>query len=67
MVLCNIHTIIIDGGVGSTAKWTKEEDDALRKAVVLNDAKNWKQIATALNGKRTGVQCLHRWNKVLKV
>jgi len=49
---------------GST-KWTKEEDDALRKAVDENGPKNWKQIANHLP-ERTEVQCLHRWQKVLK-
>jgi len=46
-------------------KWTKEEDDALRAAVEENGAKNWKLIAERLQ-ERTEVQCLHRWQKVLK-
>jgi len=46
-------------------KWTKDEDDALRQAVELNGAKNWKMIAERLP-HRTEVQCLHRWQKVLK-
>uniref|UniRef100_A0A7S1B5E6 Uncharacterized protein n=1 Tax=Corethron hystrix TaxID=216773 RepID=A0A7S1B5E6_9STRA len=46
-------------------KWTKEEDDALRAAVEENGAKNWKLIAERLQD-RTEVQCLHRWQKVLK-
>jgi len=46
-------------------KWTKEEDDILRIAVEENGAKNWKQIAKQLP-ERTEVQCLHRWQKVLK-
>jgi len=46
-------------------RWTTEEDDALRKAVEENGAKNWKMIAERLP-ERTEVQCLHRWQKVLK-
>lgn len=46
-------------------KWTKEEDDALRQEVEKNGAKNWKLIAERLPD-RTEVQCLHRWQKVLK-
>lgn len=45
--------------------WTKEEDDALRAAVVRFGRKNWKFIA-AVVPHRTHVQCLQRWNKVLK-
>ena len=47
-------------------KWTKAEDDVLRKAVTMYGAKEWKKIAAVLGGSRTSVQCLHRWNKVLK-
>lgn len=46
-------------------KWTPEEDAKLREAVEANNAKNWKRIARSLPG-RTDVQCLHRWQKVLK-
>lgn len=46
-------------------KWTKEEDEALRSAVELHGARNWKHIALSLP-QRTEVQCLHRWQKVLK-
>lgn len=46
-------------------KWTKEEDDILRQAVEENGAKNWRQISKKLPD-RTEVQCLHRWQKVLK-
>jgi hypothetical protein len=41
------------------------QDDALRAAVEENGAKNWKLIAKRLPD-RTEVQCLHRWQKVLK-
>ena len=46
-------------------KWSKQEDDALRLAVDEIGAKNWKQIAARIHG-RSEVQCLHRWQKVLK-
>jgi hypothetical protein len=49
----------------STGKWSQEEDATLRSAVSSNSAKNWKKIAQHLPG-RTDVQCLHRWQKVLK-
>lgn len=46
-------------------KWTKQEDEALRAAVEENGAKNWKLISQRLP-QRSEVQCLHRWQKVLK-
>ena len=46
-------------------KWTTEEDSVLRFAVAETGAKNWKNIAKKLP-LRTEVQCLHRWQKVLK-
>jgi hypothetical protein len=49
----------------STGKWSSEEDASLRRAVDANSGKNWKKIAFFLPG-RTDVQCLHRWQKVLK-
>jgi len=49
----------------SAGKWTPEEDAALRQAVNANSGRNWKKIATQLPG-RSDVQCLHRWQKVLK-
>ena len=49
----------------SMGKWTPEEDAKLRASVGANNAKNWKRIAKSLPG-RTDVQCLHRWQKVLK-
>ncbi len=45
-------------------KWTTEEDTKLIAAVKQHDGKNWKLIASYLDGK-SEVQCLHRWNKVL--
>jgi nuclear transport factor 2 (NTF2) superfamily protein len=44
--------------------WTLEEDNILTQAVEKYGGKNWKKIAEFLRG-RTGVQCLHRWQKVL--
>jgi len=49
----------------SMGKWTEEEDELLRQAVAEHSAKNWKKIASHLPD-RTDVQCLHRWQKVLK-
>jgi len=49
----------------SMGKWTEDEDEQLRRAVKKHNAKNWKKIATDLPG-RSDVQCLHRWQKVLK-
>lgn len=46
-------------------KWTKAEDEALRAAVEEHGAKNWKLISQRLP-QRSEVQCLHRWQKVLK-
>jgi len=46
-------------------KWTLEEDRILRQAVEDNQGRNWKKISEGIPG-RTDVQCLHRWQKVLK-
>jgi len=54
-------------GEGGSGRWTKEEDAKLRSAVAAVGAKNWKRISQEfLDGRRSDVQCLHRWNKVLK-
>jgi hypothetical protein len=45
-------------------RWTKEEDEALRKAVRMHQEKNWKAIAARVPG-RNHTQCLQRWTKVL--
>ena len=38
-----------------------------RKAVEAIGPKNWRRISTEfLQGKRSDVQCLHRWRKVLR-
>jgi Myb-like DNA-binding domain len=49
----------------SMGKWTEQEDELLRQAVNACGGKNWKKIAARLKG-RTDVQCLHRWQKVLR-
>ena len=52
--------------VAPGGKWTKEEDMALKGIVEQHGAKNWRKVAELLGTTRTDVQCLHRWNKVLK-
>lgn len=48
-------------------RWSKEEDASLRKAVKAIGPKNWKKISQEfLGGLRSDVQCLHRWQKVLR-
>ncbi|KAA0173866.1 hypothetical protein FNF27_04623 [Cafeteria roenbergensis] len=48
-------------------KWSDEEDGSLRQGVQTLGAKNWKRISEEyLQGRRTDVQCLHRWQKVLR-
>jgi len=54
-----------DGNSMRPRYWTPQEDEQLRKAVSQYGAKHWKTIATFVPG-RTHVQCLQRWNKVLK-
>ena len=49
----------------SMGKWTEQEDEILRVAVTEFGGKNWKKIASRLRG-RSDVQCLHRWQKVLR-
>ena len=49
----------------SMGKWTEEEDELLRRAVREFSGKNWKRIASRLRN-RSDVQCLHRWQKVLR-
>lgn len=41
------------------------QDEQLREAVDKHGARNWKAIAKHLED-RTDVQCLHRWQKVLR-
>eukprot|EP00520_Triparma_pacifica_P009745 CAMPEP_0118641732 /NCGR_PEP_ID=MMETSP0785-20121206/5457_1 /TAXON_ID=91992 /ORGANISM="Bolidomonas pacifica, Strain CCMP 1866" /LENGTH=438 /DNA_ID=CAMNT_0006533233 /DNA_START=77 /DNA_END=1390 /DNA_ORIENTATION=+ len=52
---------------GGGNRWTREEDEQLRTAVAVVGLKNWKLIATNyLGDKRTSIQCLNRWKKVLE-
>ncbi|XP_041660436.1 transcriptional activator Myb isoform X2 [Cheilinus undulatus] len=60
-----------DGSMAKTGKrhlgktrWTREEDEKLKKLVELNGSEDWKLIASLLTN-RTDVQCQHRWQKVL--
>lgn len=45
-------------------RWTREEDEKLKKLVEHHGAEDWKVIANLLSN-RTDVQCQHRWQKVL--
>jgi hypothetical protein len=49
----------------SRGNWTLDEDDKLRRAVAEFGGRNWKKIAEQI-ADRTDVQCLHRWQKVLR-
>lgn len=47
--------------------WSRDEDARLAASVDLYDGKSWKKIAEyAFGGSKTDVQCLHRWQKVLR-
>jgi hypothetical protein len=43
-----------------SGKWSKDEDEMLRKAVRLFEEKQWKKISILVPG-RDHVQCLQRW------
>ncbi|KAJ8355764.1 hypothetical protein SKAU_G00185580 [Synaphobranchus kaupii] len=45
-------------------RWTREEDEKLKKLVENHGSEDWKVIASFLPN-RTDVQCQHRWQKVL--
>ncbi|CAK6962221.1 LOW QUALITY PROTEIN: transcriptional activator Myb [Scomber scombrus] len=45
-------------------RWTREEDEKLKKLVEHHGSEDWKIIASLLTN-RTDVQCQHRWQKVL--
>jgi hypothetical protein len=47
-------------------KWATDEDEHLRDIVKAHGAENWRKVASLLGPTRTDVQCLHRWNKVLR-
>ena len=48
-----------------SGKWTEREDQVLKETIDKYGAKNWKKICRYVPG-RTSIQCLHRWNKILK-
>ena len=64
---------LLDGGScagtpmksSSRGNWTAEEDELLRSAVQQYGGRNWKKISDQIP-ERTVVQCLHRWQKVLR-
>jgi hypothetical protein len=45
-------------------RWTTDEDELLRSAVLAYKGRNWKLIAEKVPG-RSHVQCLQRWRKAL--
>ncbi|XP_043932245.1 transcriptional activator Myb isoform X1 [Protopterus annectens] len=45
-------------------RWTREEDEKLKKLVEQHGTEDWKVIASFLPN-RSDVQCQHRWQKVL--
>ncbi len=53
----------VRGRSQSVTRWSKAEDEQLRRIVEVHGPKNWKRIAEALGPIRTDMQCLHRWNK----
>ena len=55
----------IDSSQKKTGKWTKQEDESLKNIVPIYGEKQWRKIASHMNG-RTSIQCLHRWTKILK-
>jgi len=68
-VSCAAHDGLDDHTLDNTSsvkgKWSQHEDNLLRQAVQMNAGRNWKRIASCLPG-RSDVQCLHRWQKVLR-
>jgi hypothetical protein len=49
---------------GRTGKWTADEDSKLKVAVQMHGGKDWKAIATLVQG-RTERQCCRRWHNLL--
>ncbi|KAL0206619.1 hypothetical protein P9112_001926 [Eukaryota sp. TZLM1-RC] len=43
--------------------WAADEDQSLANAVANFGTKNWKQVATLING-RTDIQCRYRWHRI---
>ncbi|KAK7478599.1 hypothetical protein BaRGS_00030131 [Batillaria attramentaria] len=50
--------------VVNRGKWTKEEDEKLRKVVEAKGLHDWKSVSSYFQD-RTDIQCQHRWHKVL--
>lgn len=49
-------------------RWTKGEDDQLRRAVKQYGEGDWERLSLEVfDGRRTAVQCIHRWTKVRTV
>ena len=46
-------------------RWSKEEDEQLRRAVATRGDHQWRLISQLVPG-RSPIQCLHRWDKILK-
>jgi hypothetical protein len=58
---------ILDEFLSVKLNHTYQEDAALKAGVEQIGPKNWKKISIEwLGGQRTDVQCVHRWNKVLR-
>ncbi|OQR86733.1 Myblike DNA-binding domain containing protein [Achlya hypogyna] len=60
------HHTLLGAPVVHPGTWCEKEDKQLRKAIKNLGTKNWKQIAMMLGTGKSDVQCIHRWNKVLK-
>ena len=52
-------------GQAVRGRWESAEDEALKRAIKELGDKCWKKISQRVCG-RTGIQCLHRWTKILK-
>lgn len=46
-------------------RWTAEEDEKLRQAILLHGTTNWQAVASFVGNDRTRAQCSQRWNRVL--
>ena len=68
-----VMTMVSDGKGGKVMaherrkprRWTKQEDESLRRAVAIHGAKHWKDIARSVE-TRNHMQCLQRWKTVLR-
>ncbi|XP_030046021.1 myb-related protein A isoform X3 [Microcaecilia unicolor] len=50
--------------IWNRVKWTRDEDDKLKKLVEQHGTEDWGLVANHLQN-RSDVQCQHRWQKVL--